>query len=211
MNMIKEVKEGRLGERPSFDEIFMAKAIINAMRSSCLKVHAGTVIVDFNDSLELGSGYNGAAPGLESCLKRGYCEKERATGKDYDHSHGTGNCRGTHAEMNARAHITRQSKTAFAVYTTIFPCNDCTNSLLAYKAFKKLVFKSEYTKKEGGAPLRKLEERGIQIVHLDLSPERFMDIAFNERPAKFTVWSPEQRVRAANYLERLSLEQPSQD
>jgi len=206
--MIKELPEKRLGERPSFDETFMVKAIVNARRSSCFNVHAGSVLVDINDKNEIGGGYNGAPPREPSCLEVGYCEKERVTDQEYGETHGTGTCIGVHSEVNALAHIIKLAQIPFALYTTIFPCNDCVGNLLAYKKFKKLVFKSEYSKKDGlERKLKRLEDSGVQVLHLDLSPERFLDIYWNEPPAKFTIWSPEQRVRITSYLERLNLQQ----
>ncbi len=207
--MIKELKEGRLGERPSFDETFMVKAIANARRSSCFNVHAGSVLVDIEDRNEIGNGYNGAPPREPSCLNVGYCKKEKVTNQQYGEAHGTGNCIGVHSEVNALAHITKLAQISFALYTTIFPCNDCVCNLLAHKRFKKLVYKSEYSKKDGAErKLKRLEDAGVQVQHLDLSPERFIDIYWNEPPAKFTIWSPEQRVRIAGYLEKISLQQP---
>lgn len=207
--MIKELLEGRLGERPSFDETFMVKAIVNARRSSCHNVHAGSVLVDIEDKNEIGGGYNGAPPREKSCLQAGYCEKERATKQKYGEVHGTGTCIGVHSEVNALAHITKLAQVPFALYATIFPCNDCLGNLLAHKKFKKLVFKSEYSKKDGTErKLKRLDDSGVQVLHLDLSPERFIDIYWNEPDAKFTIWSPEQRVRIAGYLEKISLKQP---
>jgi len=85
-----ELKEGEFGTRPSWDESHMAKAILTSRRSSCHKVHAGKVIVDSETNLELGSGYNGAAPGLESCFEVG-CRKD-AVGEVYGENHNTGSC-----------------------------------------------------------------------------------------------------------------------
>ncbi|MFH1801517.1 MAG: hypothetical protein ABH804_01650 [archaeon] len=181
--------------RPSWDEYFMLKAIDTSRRSSCLNVHAGTVIVDSKTNLELGSGYNGAAPGLESCLDLGYCRKERATGEKYGITHGTGKCWGTHSEQNAASHITRLNLNRFTVYATIFPCNDCTNNLLAYRGFDRVVFKSFYDEREIESSLERFDKRKVDVYRLNLSPERAWDISFNEPDAKITVWTREEKSR----------------
>ena len=202
---ITVLSERELGTRPSWDEYFMSIAIDVSTRASCYKVHAGAVIVNEAHQI-LGTGYNGAAPGLGSCLDFGSCKKEASTGKDYGEYHGTGKCWGTHAEMNARGHITRDMESSFTLYNTIFPCNDCAKGLLTYPAFKRIVFKSVYDEADMKNPLEMFHKREVEICRLDLSPERKLDLEFNERPAKFAVWSPQDRERIANFLKAIKNE-----
>lgn len=204
-----DLQESSFGSRrPSWDEFLLIKAMVNTKRSSCVNVHAGACIVDSESHVELGNGYNGAAPGLDNCLEVG-CRKA-ATGETYGERHGTGNCWGTHAEQNAASHITRLMDTPFNLYTTIFTCNDCANNLLAYRGFDRLVFKVSYDRKSDEIPLTKYFERGVKVCRLDLSPERYISILLNEPEVKISVWRDEQKERMKDYLDKINLQPTNQ-
>jgi len=100
-------------------------------------------------------------------------------------------------------------KEPFTAYVTIFPCNDCTNNLLAYRSFSRLVFKSFYDEREIEGPLERFFQRGVKVCRLNLSPERLIDIVFNEPDAKITVWDSEQRERIKGYLDKTIFSQPT--
>lgn len=198
---IMDLNENPIGTRPTWHEYFMAKSIISSSRSSCRNVHAGSTIVEIETGIEIGAGYNGAAPGLENCLDTG-CRKE-AAGEEYGEKHGTGTCWGTHSEQNAASHLSKTSSSPFALYATIFPCNDCANNLLSYKSFQQLFFKSPYDEREAESTLIRLSARDVMISRLNLSPERMVDIILNEPKVKIGVWSPEEREKIhAKYLNK---------
>ncbi len=196
---IRVLSEGKLGERVSWDEWFMLQAILVSRRSSCHKVHAGTILATTDTHYILGTGYNGAPPGIKSCLDLGYCVKEKRTGEQYGISHGTGNCQGTHSEINALAHLSRVGGERFTAYVTIYPCHDCTKGLIAYPLLERVVFKSLYSPSEVANSLSMFQERRVEVCRLDLTPKRAADILFNESPAKFTVWSPQDREAISSF------------
>ncbi len=184
---IDVVKEGAFGDRSSWDEYFMHMAIGVSSRASCYKVHAGSVLV--KDKLLVGTGYNGAPSGVESCLEKGGCYKEAESGKSYADSMNIGLCRGVHGEMNAKDHLVQAvDRGELTLYTTIFPCNGCAKNI---SGIKRVVFKSGYDGREFDAALGLFLERGTKVDRLDMSPERYMDIAFNRSNVVHSAWSPE--------------------
>lgn len=200
--VVMHLNENPLGERPTWNEYFMAKAILSSTMTSCCNVHAGSVAVDLATNIELGSGYNGpSSAGLESCLDVG-CRK-KAIGEEYGKEHGKGTCWGTHSEQNAVSNITRNTKDPFAVYATIFSCSDCATNLMGYHGFKQFFFKSGYDEREVENVLTRYHNRGVLVSRLNLSPERLNDIILNRPDVKIGVWSPEERKRIqAKYLNK---------
>jgi dCMP deaminase len=182
---IKILYEKSLGERPSWDEYFMKMAISASSRSSCHKVQSGSVIVC--DNKILGTGYNGAPPGITSCYERGYCFKEKITGKSYEENIGKGNCIAAHSEMNALAHLNKLLHKDATLYTTIFPCLQCSKIIIAYK-INKIVFKKKYEGEEMERALNLFNEAGIEVCQLDLSKERTINIDINSRASTFGIW-----------------------
>ncbi len=187
---IKVIQENKLGERPSWDEYFMKMAISASSRSSCFKVHAGSIIT-FENRI-IGTGYNGAPPGVKSCLERGGCHKEFVTGDSYEKQLNIPGCIGVHSEMNALAHVTSLLYKGATIYTTIFPCVQCSKTLLAY-GIKRIVFKREYDKREIDVSMKIFSEAGVEVSQLDLSKERIIDMDFNTRNAVFDIWSSEEK------------------
>ena len=192
--MIYIIKEGGLGERPSWDEYGMKFAIDASSRSSCWNVRAGSVIT--LDNQIIATGYNGAPGAIKkNCLESG-CRKS-LKGLDYHESLGCGECIGIHSEMNAVGHLSKRGMSKLVLYNTIFPCHTCAKDILPYN-FQKIFFKRMYSEKEAKSTLELLEEAGIEIYQLDLSPERVLDIEFNHPNVKFDVWSPEEKERIKN-------------
>ena len=71
----------------------IAKAV--SMRSTCLRAHAGAILVK-NDKI-ISTGYNGSAKGDPNCSDIGICEREKlniSPGERYEM------CNSVHAEMN---------------------------------------------------------------------------------------------------------------
>lgn len=82
--------------RPKWDEYFLKIARDVSTRATCHRRRFGAVIT-INNKIK-GTGYNGAASGLEDCLERGYCIRQQlgiASGTHYE------TCRSVHAEVNA--------------------------------------------------------------------------------------------------------------
>lgn len=105
--------------RPSWDEYFMATALLIASRSSCERLHVGCVLVSAgqNPNRIMAAGYNG--------FLSGHPHLSRV--RD-NHEQGT-----VHAEQNALADAARRgiSVQGATAYVTHFPCIICTRLLLA--------------------------------------------------------------------------------
>ncbi|MDR1497372.1 MAG: dCMP deaminase [Puniceicoccales bacterium] len=105
--------------RPTWDEYFMAAAVLISSRSACGRLHVGCVVVSAgrHPHRVIAAGYNGFLPGAphESCMRDGH---EQAT---------------VHAEQNAIADAAKRgvSLEGATVYVTHFPCINCAKILAA--------------------------------------------------------------------------------
>lgn len=115
-----------MGNRPSWDDYFLAITRQVATRSTCMRRQVGAILV--RDKRILATGYNGVPKHIEHCASRG-CLRE-AHGVPSGQRHEL--CRGLHAEMNAllqaASHGVDISKST--LYTTDFPCSLCTKMLI---------------------------------------------------------------------------------
>lgn len=197
-----ELKEGKIGSRPGWDELFMAEAILASSRASCFNVHSGSVIV--HDKRIIATGYNGAPADATSCIELGECYKEKVTGKNYTDTMNIGTCQGVHSEKNALFNKTKNvpHKSAF-LYTTVFPCNTCAKDIAGERSVGKIIYKRAYDEREIDNASRIFGESGIEIYQLNLSPERCIDIIFNHSNVKFGAWSKEEKERILKPLELL--------
>lgn len=99
--------------RPSWDEYFMATAVLLSTRSNCERLHVGCVIVTGGDRKNriVAAGYNGYLPGTPhvSRVRDGH---EQAT---------------VHAEQNAIADAARRGSSVegCVAYVTHYPCLNC--------------------------------------------------------------------------------------
>jgi len=146
-------------ERPEWDEYFMHNAFWAATRSSCVYLQTGAVIV--RDKRVIATGYNGAPPNIESCLKKG-CRKAQE-GVDF-HDKGRGVCRGTHAEINAMSQIARQDLNGASLYTLYFPCSACAKAI-AGNGLAKVIYCAIY-KEIDNLTRELLAEAGISLRQL---------------------------------------------
>ena len=103
----------KFSRRPSWDEYFMATAVLIATRSNCERLHVGCVIVSGGDKRNrlVAAGYNGFLPGTPhvSLVRGGH---EQAT---------------VHAEQNAIADAARRGSSVggCVAYVTHYPCINC--------------------------------------------------------------------------------------
>lgn len=81
--------------RPTKQEYYLAIAKAVSMRSTCIRAHAGAVLVK-NDKI-ISTGYSGAARTEPNCCDVGTCERQRLNippGQNYEL------CKSVHAEAN---------------------------------------------------------------------------------------------------------------
>jgi dCMP deaminase len=154
--------------RPSWDEYFMFNAFWIATRSSCCKLHTGTIIE--KDKRIISAGYNGAPPGIVSCLERG-CRKDEY--KIDFNDKGRNACRGIHAEINALSQISRQELQGSTLYSVFFPCTPCAKAIVG-NGIKRVVYNKIY-EEEGSLAQELFHEKGIVVEKLDFDIEKYFD------------------------------------
>ena len=138
--------------RPSWDEYFMATAVLISTRSNCERLHVGCVIVTGGVSRKnriVAAGYNGYLPGTPhvSRLRDGH---EQAT---------------VHAEQNAIADAARRGSAVegCVAYVTHYPCINCAK-ILAAAGIAAMKYHVDYQNDPLVAPL--LAEAGVKILKL---------------------------------------------
>jgi len=137
--------------RPSWDEYFMATAVLMASRSNCERLNVGCVIVTggARKNRIVAAGYNGHLPGTPhvSRLRDGH---EQAT---------------VHAEQNAIADAARRGSSVegCVAYVTHYPCINCAK-ILAAAGIAEVRYHTNYHNDPLVAPL--LSEAGVKILKL---------------------------------------------
>ena len=141
----------RFPHRPSWDEYFMATAVLISTRSSCERLNVGCVIVTGGDRKNrlVAAGYNGYLPGTPhvSHMREGH---EQAT---------------VHAEQNAVADAARRGSSVegCVAYVTHYPCINCAK-ILAAAGIAEIRYRLDYKNDPLVAPL--LEEASVQTLKL---------------------------------------------
>jgi dCMP deaminase len=141
----------QFSHRPSWDEYFMAAAVLIATRSNCERLHVGCVIVTGGERKNriVAAGYNGFLPGTPhlSRLRDGH---EQAT---------------VHAEQNAVADAARRGSPVdgCVAYVTHYPCINCAK-ILAAAGIERIKYREDYQNDPLVAPL--LAESGVKILKL---------------------------------------------
>jgi dCMP deaminase len=137
--------------RPSWDEYFMATAVLISSRSNCERLHVGCVIVTGGERKNrlVAAGYNGFLPSTPhvSRVRDGH---EQAT---------------VHAEQNAVADAARRGSSVegCVAYVTHFPCINCAK-ILAAAGIAGIKYRADYLNDPLVAPL--LADAGVQVLKL---------------------------------------------
>jgi dCMP deaminase len=117
--------------RPSWDDYFMATALLLSSRSSCERLHVGCLMVSAgtHPNRIIAAGYNGFLPGAphDSKVRDGH---EQAT---------------VHAEQNAVADAAKRGITlqGAVCYVTHFPCVNCAK-ILASAGIAEIRYRHDY-------------------------------------------------------------------
>ncbi len=137
--------------RPSWDEYFMATAVLMSTRSNCERLHVGCVIVTggARKNRLVAAGYNGYLPGTPH-VSRQRDGHEQAT---------------VHAEQNAIADAARRGSSVegCVAYVTHYPCINCAK-ILAAAGIAEVRYRADYHNDPIVAPL--LGEAGVKILKL---------------------------------------------
>lgn len=117
--------------RPTWDEYFMATAILIATRSNCERLHVGCVLVGGGERKNrlVAAGYNGFLPGTPH-VSRVRAGHEQAT---------------VHAEQNAVADAARRGSSVGGciAYVTHYPCINCAK-MLASAGIAEIRYHADY-------------------------------------------------------------------
>lgn len=150
VDLIAEAASG-FPHRPSWDEYFMATAVLISSRSNCARLHVGCVIVTGGERKNriVAAGYNGFLPGTPhvSRVRDGH---EQAT---------------VHAEQNAVADAARRGSSVegCVAYVTHFPCINCAK-ILAAAGIAEIKYRADYLNDPLVAPL--LADAGVKVLKL---------------------------------------------
>ena len=104
-----------------WDEYFMGIALLSAERSKDPNTSVGACIVS-QDNKILSVGYNG--------MPRGCSDNEYPWEREADSDMDTKYLYVCHAELNAILNYTGTNMLHAKIYTTLFPCNECTKALI---------------------------------------------------------------------------------
>ena len=141
----------QFSHRPSWDEYFMATAVLMSSRSNCERLHVGCVIVTGGGQKNrlVAAGYNGYLPGTP------HIQRVRD-----GHEQGT-----VHAEQNAVADAARRGSSVegCVAYVTHYPCINCVK-ILAAAGIAEIKFRDDYQNDPLVAPL--LADAGVKITKL---------------------------------------------
>jgi dCMP deaminase len=138
--------------RPSWDEYFMATAVLMSTRSPCERLQVGCVVVTGGERRNrlVAAGYNGFLPGSPhvSRVRQGH---EQAT---------------VHAEQNAIADAARRGSSVegCVAYITHYPCINCAK-ILASAGIAEIRYRQNYTNDPLVAPM--LTDAGVKILQLE--------------------------------------------
>ncbi len=150
MDLVAQATE-RLEGRPSWDDYFMATAMLLSTRSPCERLHVGCVVVSGGERKNriIAAGYNGFLPGTPhvSRVRDGH---EQAT---------------VHAEQNAVADAARRGSSieGAIAYVTHYPCINCAK-ILASAGIAEIRYRTDYKNDPLVAPL--LTDAGVKILQL---------------------------------------------
>src|SRR4249920_3371527 len=137
--------------RPSWDEYFMATAVLMASRSNCERLHVGCVIVTGGPRKNrlVAAGYNGFLPGTPH-VSRVRDNHEQAT---------------VHAEQNAIADAARRGSSVdgCTVYVTHFPCINCAK-IMAAAGIAEIIYHEDYLNDPLVTPI--LTDAGVRLSKL---------------------------------------------
>lgn len=178
-------------QRPSWDESFMLHAILSATRGSCLVRRVGAVLV--RDKRIIASGYNGAAPNVETCLDTQVCFYQDLAYQDSLKGQGDFKvlkeerkqfCPAVHAEQNAVNQCSRMGVRAEGshLYTTNFPCPGCVRNAIISNGITGITVWKDYlqnpllTMDEYGVSKSWLAQAGISVKKMELSKLRIEEI-----------------------------------
>lgn len=128
--------------------------------SSCLRRQVGAVIV--RDKRILTTGYNGAPAGVENCVGKGECLRNRLKIESGTHAE---ICYSVHAEQNAIIQAAREglSLKGCVLYCTHQPCVVCAKMIIN-AGIKEVIYKEGYP---DNFSVDICKEAGVKLIRFD--------------------------------------------
>lgn len=151
---------GKREDYISWDEYFMAVAVLSSMRSKDPNTQVGACIVN-KDRKIVGTGYNGFPIG---------CSDDSLP---WDRS---GNTLDTkypyvcHAELNAILNSISRDLSGCTLYVALFPCNECAKAIIQ-SGIKHVIYKeNKYPDSDSvRASMRMLDAAGVKYTQLQMN------------------------------------------
>lgn len=116
----------------SWDEYFMGIALLSAMRSKDNRTQVGACIVSQSNKI-LSVGYNGMPTGVSDDDMPWNYEGDALNTKYFYVCH---------AELNAILNHSGSSLQGAKIYTTLFPCNECTKAIIQ-AGIKEVIYQDD--------------------------------------------------------------------
>ncbi|MBT4762414.1 MAG: hypothetical protein HOO06_12000 [Bdellovibrionaceae bacterium] len=135
-------------DRPKFESIYMDLALRLAERSTCSRLHVGTVITSTDYRKVLAVGYNGNATGLNN-----KCDRDES-----------GNCGCLHSEENAVINCDSPRTWEKHVFVSHLPCVACAKRLINLGGVKKIHYLNDYRLKDS---IEILNSVGIEVEKME--------------------------------------------
>jgi len=145
----------------SWDEYFMAVAVLSSKRSKDPNTQVGACIVTPDNKI-VGTGYNGFPIG---------CSDDSLPWKREGSPYDTKYLYVCHAELNAILNSTK-NLAGCRLYVALFPCNECAKAIIQ-SGIKKVIYKDDkYADTDGvRASKRMFDEAGIEYEQLVMNTE----------------------------------------
>lgn len=117
----------------SWDEYFMGIALLSSMRSKDPGTQVGACIVNSNNRI-MSMGYNGMPFGCSDDTYPWDRQAENSLDTKYMFV--------CHAELNAILNYNGGDMRSSRIYTTLFPCNECTKAIIQ-KGISEIIYMSD--------------------------------------------------------------------
>ncbi len=144
-----------------WDQRFMEMCELVSTWSSCYKTDRKVGAVIVKNKRIIATGYNGAPAGIQSCVERGECLRNKlgiASGTRHEI------CYAVHAEQNAIIQAARgiASVEGATLYCTHQPCTICAKMIIN-AGITRVVFKNGYPDEFS---LKLFDEAGVELVRM---------------------------------------------
>lgn len=137
----------------NWDEYFIGIALLSAKRSKDPNTQVGACIVNSENRI-LSVGYNGMPSGCSDDVFPWDRDGNDALGTKYAFV--------CHAELNAILNYTGGSVRGARIYTTLFPCNECTKAIIQSGIKEIIYFSDKYSESDNvRAAKRMLDAAGV--------------------------------------------------